>query len=115
MRVDIHSLGFRMTPVMSGYVRKRIDYALSFASTHVSLLTLRLSDTGGGHGGDDKCCQIELRIKGAPDIVIEDVEPDVYAAVDRATERARRVLMRRLGQERQWNLAQQGEGSNERG
>ena len=110
MQVDIHSLGFRLTPVMSGYARKRIDYALSFAAAHVSRLTMRLLDMSGGHGDDDKCCQIELRIKGAPLILIEDVETDVYAAVDRATERARRALMRRLGHERQWNLEQQEKG-----
>lgn len=105
MQVDIQSLGFSLTPALSAYARKRIDYALSFASAHISRLTLRLSDINGSRGGEDKRCLIELRVKGAPDIVIEDVEADLYAAIDRATERARRTLTRRLSKARDTSQA----------
>lgn len=101
MQVDIQSLGFSLSPALSGYAQKRIDCALSFAATRISRLMVRLSDINGRRGGDDKRCLIEVRVKGAPGIVIEDVEANLYVAIDRAVERAKRSLVRRLGQARE--------------
>lgn len=108
MQIDIQSLGFSLTPALSDYAGKRIDYSLSFASDRVTRLVMRLSDINGRRGGNDKRCLLELRLKGASDIVIEDVEEDLYAAIDRATERARRALVRRLEQAREVQHEQQG-------
>lgn len=108
MQVDIQSLGFSLTPALSDYAGKRIDYSLSFASDRIARLTMRLSDINGRRGGQDKRCLLELRIKGAPGIVVEDVEEDLYAAIDRATERARRALVRKLEQSREVQNVHQG-------
>ena len=113
MQVDIQSLGFSLTPALSAYARKRIDYKLGFASIRISRLVVRFSDINGSRGGNDKCCLIELRVKGASDIVIEDVEEDLYVAIDRAIERAKRALVRRLGVERKIARPQEKGGSDE--
>jgi ribosome-associated translation inhibitor RaiA len=101
MQVDIQSLGFSLTPALSAYARRRIDDSLGFAAARINRLVVRLSDINGCRGGDDKRCLIDLRAKGVPEIVIEDVESDLYAAIDRATERARRALVRRLDHARE--------------
>lgn len=113
MQVDIQSLGFSLTPALSDYAGKRIDYSLSFASDRIARLIVRLSDINGRRGGHDKRCLLELRLKGAPGIVIEDVEEDLYAAIDRATERARRALVRKLEQSREVQHGQLGGDTDE--
>lgn len=113
MQVDIQSLGFTLTPALSAYARRRIDYSLGFAADRINRLVVRLSDINGSRGGDDKRCLIDLRAKGVPEIVIEDVESDLYAAIDRATDRARRALVRRLDQAREMPRSGESEGSDE--
>jgi ribosome-associated translation inhibitor RaiA len=43
---------------------------------------------------------IEVRLKQAPTVVIEDVQADLYVAIDRAAERAARAMTRRLARHR---------------
>lgn len=100
MQVHIQSMGFPLTAALSAYARKRIDFKLGFALDRVSRLMVRFSDINGSRGGKDKCCLLELRVKGASDIVVEDVKDDLYVAIDRAVERARRALVRTLGVKR---------------
>lgn len=110
MHIDIHSQGFTLTPGLREYVRKRLAYALSHGDGSVMRLTVRLSDVNGPRGGDDKRCLIEARLKQAPAVVVEDVEADLYVAIDRAAGRAGRALARRLARGRQFAPAPELEG-----
>lgn len=102
MHIDIHTHGFTLTPGLREHVRKRLAYALSHAGNSITRLTVRLSDVNGPKGGDDKRCLIEARLKQVPAVVIEDVEADLYVAIDRAAERAGRTLARRLARLREF-------------
>lgn len=102
MHIDIHTHGFSLTPGLREHVEKRLAYALSHIGDSIQRLTVRLSDINGPKGGDDKRCLIELRLKQAPAVVIEDVEADLYVAIDRAAERAGRTLARRLARLREF-------------
>lgn len=102
MHTDIHTHGFTLTPALREYVEKRLAYALAHGGTSIRRLTVRLSDINGPRGGDDKRCLIEARLKQAPAVVIEDIEADLYLAIDRAAERAGRTLARRLGRQREF-------------
>lgn len=96
MQVDIKSRGFELTDSLRDYVRKRLACNLSHGDTAILQVGVRLSDINGPRGGEDKRCQITLRVKALPRIVIEDTEADLYVAIDRAAERAGRTLQRRL-------------------
>ncbi|MCP5279164.1 MAG: HPF/RaiA family ribosome-associated protein [Thiobacillus sp.] len=102
MRIDIQTHGFSLTQGLREYVEKRLAYDLSHAGDSIMRLTVRLSDINGPRGGDDKRCLIEVRLKQAPAVVIEDVEADLYVAIDRAAERAGRTLARRLARQREF-------------
>ncbi len=102
MHVDINTQGFSITSGLRDYVVKRLAYALSHGDDRITRLTVRLSDINGPRGGEDKRCLIEARLKQAPAIVIEDIQADLYLAIDRAAERAGRSLARRLGRSRQF-------------
>ena len=102
MQMDIRSQGFSLTDGLRDYVMKRLAYGLNHGDGSITRVTVRLSDINGPRGGDDKRCFIELRLKAAPAIVIEDTESDLYVAIDRAAERAGRTLARRLARQREF-------------
>ena len=102
MHIDIHTHGFTLTAGLREYVEKRLAYAMSYGDDSIMRLTVRLSDINGPRGGNDKRCLIEARLKQAPAVVIEDVEADLYQAIDRAAERAGRTLVRRLARQREF-------------
>jgi len=96
MQLEISSRGFTLTASIRDYVRKRVVCNLTHGDAAVQQARVRLSDINGPRGGEDKRCHIALRLKGLPSIVVEDVEADLYVAIDRAAERAGRTLQRRL-------------------
>jgi len=102
MQMDIKSQGFSLTDGLRDYVMKRLAYGLNHGDGSITRVTVRLSDINGPRGGDDKRCFIELRLKAAPAVVIEDTESDLYVAIDRAAERAGRTLARRLARQREF-------------
>jgi hypothetical protein len=55
-----------------------------------------LSDLNGPRGGVDKRCLIKVSIDGLRPVVIEDVQSDLYMAIDRAAGRASRTVLRRV-------------------
>ena len=102
MQTDIQSQGFTLTDSLRDYLTKRLAYSLNHGERHIARVTVRLSDINGPRGGADKRCFIEVRLKQLPAVVVEDTEPDLYAAIDRAAERAGRTLTRRLARQREF-------------
>jgi putative sigma-54 modulation protein len=102
MQMDIQSQGFSLTDGIRDYVMKRLGYALAHGDAAITRIIVRLSDINGPRGGDDKRCLIEVRLKAASAVVIEDTEADLYVAIDRAAERAGRTLVRRLARQREF-------------
>lgn len=101
MNIQIHAKDFPMTDALREHVVRRLTYALNHGQDVLSRAVVRLSDVNGNRGGVDKSCSIELRLKGAADVIVEDVQDDLYVAIDRASERTGRLLDRRLDQLRE--------------
>jgi ribosomal subunit interface protein len=102
MQIDIQSQGFTLTDGLRDYVMKRLAYGLNHGDQSITRVVVRLSDINGPRGGADKRCFIEVRLKGAPTVVIEDLEGDLYLAIDRAAERAGRALARCIARGRRF-------------
>lgn len=96
MQVKIQARGFPLTDALRNHTHTRLGFTLSHAANRIRRVGIRLSDLNGPRGGVDKRCLIEVRINGLPPVVIEDIQPDVYTAIDRALGRAARTVMRRL-------------------
>lgn len=96
MNIQIHTNDFDLTEGLRDHVTKRLAYALNHGRDLVSRIVVRLSDVNGPRGGVDKRCGIEVRLKGASTIAIDDTEADLYVAIDRAAERTGRTLDRRI-------------------
>ena len=105
MQIDIQARGFLLTEGLRAHVEERLRFALTRFHDRVMRTAVRLSDVNGPRGGMDKHCQLQLRLRGLPDIVVKDTEVDLYVAVDRAAERAGRTLGRHLRWARNWLAA----------
>lgn len=101
MNIQIQAQDFPLTAELQEHVQRRIAYALNHGRDLVARIIVRLTDVNGPRGGKDKRCSIELRLKGAPTLTIEDTEADLTIAIDRAIERAGRTLDRRLARRRE--------------
>jgi ribosomal subunit interface protein len=100
MQIDVQALDFQLTPALREHTERRLRFALGWAESRLVRLVVRLSDLNGPRGGVDKRCQLHLKLTAAPPIVIEDTETDLYAAINRAADRAGRTVARRLDRSR---------------
>lgn len=96
MQIDIKTQSFSLTEALHSHARRRLQYALSSFDEHIQRVVVRLSDINGPRGGRDKRCRLQLVLAGLPDVVVEDTQADLYVAIDRASDRAGRTLLRRL-------------------
>jgi putative sigma-54 modulation protein len=96
MQIVVQARGFPLTEALKNHVHNRLGLTLSRLVNRIRRVSVRLSDLNGPRGGVDKRCLVELRLSGMPAVVVEDVQPDLYTAIDRACGRAARTVMRRL-------------------
>ena len=100
MQIDVQARNFSLTPAVRGYVIRRLYLTLSTRADHVQRVVVGLSVANGPHGGEDKRCQIQVKLPHLPDVLIEDIDVDLYAAIDHATACAGRTVGRRLSRQR---------------
>ena len=106
MQIDIQARDFSLTDALRSHAEQRLRSTLTCCDDHIQRIVMRLSDINGPRGGTDKRCHLQVVLAGLPDVVIEDIEADLYVAIDRATARAGRTLVRKI--DRQQSLLRQG-------
>lgn len=95
MRLEIRSAPFSLTPALEARVRRRMRFALCRFQTGIRQVTVRLCDLNGPRGGVDKQCRIEAALRRGQTVQVEDVDADLYAAIDRAAGRLGRLIAHR--------------------
>lgn len=99
MDVCLVAKDFAFTPSLKEHAERRLELALNQVRHSVSRIVIRLGDLNGPRGGRDKVCQVSVVMPGHPEVVIREVQEDMYYAIDsaikRAAYRAMRVLTRR--------------------
>ncbi|HWS26504.1 MAG TPA: HPF/RaiA family ribosome-associated protein [Xanthomonadales bacterium] len=105
MEITVHARGFALTTAIETHLQRQLRFALDHLDDRVRRVFVRLSDINGRRGGIDKRCQVQVKLAGSSDVVIEDVQMDLYLAVSRAVERAAGAVTRRLGRVRQMQRA----------
>lgn len=103
MRVAIQANGFVMTIALRMYTEQRLSVALGWARHHMRRLAVSLSDINGPRGGVDKRCKIQVQLSGGREVIIEECEADLYAAIDRAADRADRAVVKQVERNRQFS------------
>lgn len=91
--IRITSHGFTTTAAIREHARRRLGFALGRLSGRIDRVSVTLTDVNGPRHGVDKSCLV--RIGGAGrEIVCAAIDSDVYRLIDRAADRAGRLLQR---------------------
>ena len=96
MKIGIQCRSFPLTSAIAGHVRKRLDFLLGRGLRRIRRVDVTLSDLNGPRGGVDKRCQIKVSLNGLRPVIIEDIQSDLYMAIDRAASRTSRTVLRRM-------------------
>ena len=90
MRIDIQGVRFALTAPLLDHTAQRLRFALTRTGDRIKRVVVRLGNGKGSRGGESKFCKIQVVLDHAPPVLIEDAGADLYAAIDRAAERAGR-------------------------
>jgi ribosomal subunit interface protein len=101
MHIDIQARGFELTDGLREHTMRRLSFATDWARDEVRRVTVRLSDINGPRGGEDKRCLIQIPLAGRADIVIDELDSDLYVAIDKAIDRIERVLAKQIERARE--------------
>ena len=106
MQIDIQTLGFTLTDALREHTHSRLGFALAHGAETIDRVTVRLSDINGPRGGADKRCHIHVAVAHQADVVIEDIQADMYVAPRRLHH------ARRGGRHHRGHCGPGGTGSN---
>jgi len=96
MRIEIASPQFSVTEAIRGHLEERIGRSLAHFESRIGRVRVGLADVNGPRRGNDKRCRIECHIESLCRVEVEAVNPDLYAAIDRAAEKLERAVERHL-------------------
>lgn len=96
MRIKVHARRLALTRSLKAYVKRRLNFALNSRYDNIQHVTVTLTDVNGPKGGEDKHCQVLVKINGQKDVVITEQQADLYSAIDSAANRTSRTVTRRI-------------------
>ncbi len=99
MQIVVHALDFSLTDALRRHAGHRLRSALTDYDEHIQRVVMRLS-SHGGRSRADSYCHVQVHLAGLADVVVEEVESDLYGAIGRAANRAERTIKRRLARRR---------------
>jgi putative sigma-54 modulation protein len=94
MEVDIRIQGTDLAEAIRRYAGRRIRFALGRFAPRVGRVMVRISDINGVRGGVDQCCHITTELPPKGQLVVDQVDADLFTAIDRASERIAEALRR---------------------
>jgi hypothetical protein len=87
LRIDVTSVGFVLTTIQRGEVRRRVLLSLSRFSPEVHGVTARLAMCPNPLGGVDQRCRVRARLLSGLVIRAEAINGQIETAVGRSTTR----------------------------
>ena len=100
MEVDVRIHNADLADAVRSYAVRRIRFTLGRCASRVGRVIVRISDINGVRGGVDQCCHISAELLPSGKVVLDQVEADLFTAIDRAAERAGQALRRKIQRRR---------------
>ncbi len=105
MQLQVRGRNIELTEALRAHVERRLQFALSRFGQRIGRVLVRLADVNGPRGGDDKSCHVDVNLFPSGKVLVEDLDADLYAAIDRAAERVGRSVVRELEREREFDAS----------
>jgi len=100
MQVDIRARKIEVDEALRAHVDRRLRFALGRFGERIAKVTVRFEDANGARCGVDQQCQIDVALRPSGNIVVEEIDADLHAVVDRAADRVARAVDRELQRRR---------------
>jgi ribosome-associated translation inhibitor RaiA len=101
MKIHVRSRKAEVDETVRAQIERRLQFSLGKFSPSILRVAVQIVDLNGPRGGEDKSCRIELRLLPTGSIFVADTDADLYAAVDRAADRAAQCVSRATRRTRQ--------------
>jgi ribosome-associated translation inhibitor RaiA len=101
MEVEVRIQGTDLADPVRTYATRRIRFALGRFASHVGRIVVRMSDINGMRGGVDQCCHISAQLLPSRKVVLDQIDADLFSAIDRASERVGQAFRREIQRTRE--------------
>jgi ribosome-associated translation inhibitor RaiA len=96
MNYQIQGKDFGLTPALVKHTERQLKAGLAGFRGHIQRVSVRLGDTNGPGGGEDKYCRVQVQINKSTSVFIEGTGPDLYSVISQAVRRASRNVNKRI-------------------
>ena len=107
MRLEVRIHAAALDDSLRAYIDRRLRFAVGRLGERVGQVKVGISDLNGPRGGVDKCCRVSVTLVPRGRVVVEEVDSDLYTAIDRAAERLGRSCTRRLQRARELKIGRE--------
>ena len=87
MRIEVTDRGLKAAEALRNYVGLRLMSMLDHLVRQADGVTVGLADIPAPRGGIDKRCRMLALLAPSGEVRVEETDPGLYAAIDRAAER----------------------------
>lgn len=101
MEVEVRIQDADLAEAVRTYAARRIRFALGRFASRVGRIVIRISDVNGTRGGVDQCCHISAERLPSGKVVLEQLDADLFTAIDRASERVGQAFRREVQRTRE--------------
>jgi ribosome hibernation promoting factor len=101
MEVEVRIQGTDLADAVRSYAARRIRFALGRFASRAGRIIVRISDINGVRGGIDQCCHIRAELLPSGRVVSDQVDADLFNAIDRASERVGQAFRREIQRTRE--------------
>ena len=98
IKIQIRKTNVEISEVLRIHVERRLGLALARFADRIGRVIVRFSHADGEGRGSHKCCEIQVGLQPVR-VQVEDIDQDLFAAANHATERASRSVARALERE----------------
>lgn len=92
MKIDIRSNNVKVTEALRTHVERRLGLALGRFAERIRCAIVRFSDAGERPSGPTVRCHIDVVLRPSGSVWAEDMDDDLIASVNNATDRVSRSV-----------------------
>jgi putative sigma-54 modulation protein len=96
MRIEIQVHHLVLEAEHREQIQRRASFALSRMSALIHHVDVHFADVNGPRGGVDTQCRVQVQLDRGEPVVVEDIDHDLSALINRSLARAGQAVHRRL-------------------
>ncbi|HVZ17054.1 MAG TPA: HPF/RaiA family ribosome-associated protein [Terriglobales bacterium] len=100
MQIALRTNKTDLTEALRSYIERRLRFSLGRFGSRVGQVAVRL----GSAGPNESCCRISAEVLPFGRVAVEERDPDLFTAIDRATGRIGHLFGRQLQRARDSRL-----------